>query len=90
MATKTKKVLAKDIVHKAQFSVGFKVQVEQYEPVDIWAGESVEYTGEIKDIDVKLIKAVMKRLGAKVEDIVLHVGELKQRIIDELSNPEDS
>lgn len=92
MATKKKAVAKKKVtplkgeIHRSQFSIGFKVQADQYEPVDIWASETIEYSGAKRDVDSELIKAVNERLEKKVVDIMLHVGEMKQKIIDELSD----
>lgn len=75
---------------KKGISVGFTIQVDQYEPVKISAWEEVEGEGSVletgEDIDIEITKKVVKRIDKVADECVKKVSAIKTRILDELSD----
>lgn len=76
--------------YKSTFAVGVTVQIQEYEPLKLFASEEVEHDGrDTKAIDLDLAKRVMTRLDTMTSEVALKVTEIKERAIEELSDMEE-
>lgn len=70
---------------KSTLYVGFKMQLDQYEPIEI--GASAELEGE--NVDEELKNVVMTRLRESAKEACKEVVVIKKKIIEELSDNDD-
>lgn len=73
---------------KSSMYIGFKQQIEQFEPIEIGASAEIEHDNDV-DVDDKLTDIIMKRLEEQSTKIAASVAVIKKRIIDELSDEEE-
>lgn len=73
---------------KSSMYVGFKQQIEQFEPLEIGASVEIEHDDDV-DVNDKLTAIIMKRLEEQSTKIATSVAVIKKRIINELSDEEE-
>lgn len=74
-------------MNKSGFSLSFVVQVDDYEPVKLYAYEECEYDGERPTkLDLDLATKVMKRLEDLSLECVKKVKTIKSNMMDELDD----
>lgn len=74
---------------KSVFALSFVIQVEDYEPMKLYASEEREWEGERpENLDVELAKVVMGRLESLSTECALKVREIKGQMMAELDAEE--
>jgi len=71
---------------KSTLYVGYKQQIEQYEPLEIGASVEMEHDPESKDVNDVLTAMVISRLEAQSALIAGKVAAIKKKVIEELSD----
>lgn len=76
--------------YKDTFGVGVTIQLDEYEPIKLYASTEMEHEGlDSEEVDVLMAKRVMARLNDMTSEVALKIAEIKAKAIEDLSDPED-
>jgi hypothetical protein len=76
--------------HKSVFGVGVTIQIAEYEPIKVYASEETLHDGsDPEGVDLDLAKRVMSRLDTMTSEVALKIAEIKERVIQDLSDVDE-